>query len=135
MARRVFRFEPGTKSSAYVQLYIAFFLSGLVHWAYEPMVGMSWRDGWGLPFFILQATAIMVEDGIIALGLRCGIDKGQGMLYILGYAWVGVWFYTTLPIWWDPMSRAGIWDTYDWTFLPMEWYERAETQCLSRFGI
>ncbi len=71
----VFKLQPGTSNgSSYAQVYVTFLLSGFVHWA---IMVLRWKDGWSLPFFILQATAIMLENGVITGALRLGIGKGE----------------------------------------------------------
>ncbi|KAF9033406.1 hypothetical protein BDZ89DRAFT_1062878, partial [Hymenopellis radicata] len=116
VSRRVLHLQPGTNASSYVQLYVAFFLSGVIHSVCEPMR----RD---FHFFLLQAVAITLEDGIIAIGKKLGVRQGRA-IHILGYLWVATWFYHTLPIWWEPMRRVDLWDTYSDTALPAEWYAR-----------
>lgn len=124
VARRVLHFKAGTNASAYAQLYTAFFLSGAMHCTGEHIIGLPWANSGCMRFFLLQALAITVEDGVTAVGRRLGIQSGQ-RFRVLGYAWVVAWFYCTLAMWFDPMGSQGLWHTFTGTFLPVEWYDLA----------
>jgi hypothetical protein len=95
-------------ASAYIQLYTAFFVSGVMHYLPEYMALGHWR-GRGLVFFLLQAVAITLEEYAQALGRRLRI-LGSWRWKILGYLWVWSWFAFCLPIWQDPLMHAGVMD-------------------------
>ncbi len=120
IARRLLHAEPGTKTSSYTQLYVAFLSSGLMHLVGERKVGVGWTESNCLVFFLLHAVAITAEDAVIAVGRRAGIRGGR-VVHILGYIWTLMWFYKTLPIWWDPEQRAQ--NMFHKTFLPIGLYE------------
>ncbi|KAJ7668146.1 hypothetical protein B0H17DRAFT_1336021 [Mycena rosella] len=61
-----------TATSAYTHLYIAFLISGIMHYLPEYMALRHWGGG-ALLFFLLQAVAITFEDGVQAVGRRLGI--------------------------------------------------------------
>ena len=119
VANKLFKFPRGTSRSFYTQLYVAFFLSAVVHFSGEFMFErrLVYRS---FKFFLLQAVAITFEDFVIYIGkcllLRRGIELRPGktdgswaevMLRIVGYCWVILWFCLTLPIWADESSIAG----------------------------
>jgi hypothetical protein len=104
-AHRVLHLKRGTNTSSYVQLYTAFFLSGIVHWLGDYMLLGHW-GGYGLRFFMLQAVAIMCEDGVIAFASKVVGVNGRGRL--LGYFWVLMWFAYSAPAWMDPMVEGGM---------------------------
>ncbi|KAF8910299.1 membrane bound O-acyl transferase family-domain-containing protein [Mucidula mucida] len=120
IARRLLHAEPGTKTSSYTQLYVAFLSSGLMHLVGERKVGVGWTESNCLVFFLLHAVAITAEDAVIAVGRRAGIRGGR-VVHILGYIWTLMWFYKTLPIWWDPEQRAQ--NMFNKTFLPIGLYK------------
>ncbi|KAJ3713261.1 hypothetical protein DFJ43DRAFT_1044001 [Lentinula guzmanii] len=62
-----------------------------------------WKSG----FFLSQAVAIMIEDGVIALGKRAGVRDGT-FIRSLGYLWTASWFAFCLPIWIDPYFHDGM---------------------------
>ena len=119
VANKLLKFPRGTNRSSCTQLYLAFFLSALVHFSGEFMferrlVSRSFR------FFFLQALAITLEDFFIStakrLLLRCGIKLEPGKtdeswaeaaLRVVGYCWVVLWFCWTSPVWMDENSIAG----------------------------
>ena len=113
IANDLLKFPRGTNQSSYAQLYIAFFLSGIVHFAgdfmsHKRMVYHSFQ------FFLLQAVAITFEDFVIYLTkqllLQQGIKLNPGKaneswadtaVRVLGYFWVVLWFCLTVPAWRD----------------------------------
>jgi Membrane bound O-acyl transferase family len=99
LARRVFGFPPGSSASSYTQLYVAFFMSGLIH-----VVSPDPRP---IRFFLYQAIAITFEDAIIALAKRVGL-KNSMFYRLLGYAWVYFCLLVTLAHWMDPLNAVGI---------------------------
>ncbi|KAI0672444.1 membrane bound O-acyl transferase family-domain-containing protein [Trametes maxima] len=104
--------RKGGTSSAYVQLYLAFFLSGLIHVYGDIMVGTQ-HTGKSIPFFMLQALVITFEDGVIAVARRVTGSGERGptlTMRLLGYAWVLVWFSVSLRAqleWMVPLGVAG----------------------------
>ncbi|KAF9077118.1 membrane bound O-acyl transferase family-domain-containing protein [Rhodocollybia butyracea] len=128
LSRRVLGLATGTNLSAYVQLYTAFLISGIIHYAADYVVLRNWQGG-ALKFFMAQAVAITVEDGVITLGRRVGF-KGTGVAWrLLGYAWVWSWFALVFPMWQDPLNRAGlIEDGANTSFLRITWEKWAEMQ-------
>ena len=119
VANRFLKFPRGTNRSSYTQLYIAFFLSGVLHFAGDftfekRMVYHPFK------FFILQAVAITFEDFIIYVAKRLirwrGIEFRPGKadeswtevaVRIFGYCWVTLWFCLTLPVWLDAPNSVG----------------------------
>lgn len=119
VANKLLKFPQGTNRSSYTQLYVAFFLSGVIHSSGELMferrlVSRSFK------FFLLQAVAITFEDLVIyaakPLLLRRGIGHNPGkadeswaeaVLRGGGYCWVTLWFCLTLPVWMDENSVVG----------------------------
>ncbi|KAJ3782999.1 membrane bound O-acyl transferase family-domain-containing protein [Lentinula aff. detonsa] len=101
LSRHVFGLLPGTIASSYAQLYVAFFLSGLIH--------VTSFDPRPICFFLLQAVTITFEDFIISVARKAGAQSSFAV-HILGYVWVYCSLTVTFGIWLDSMNSAGIGD-------------------------
>ncbi|KAJ7054622.1 hypothetical protein C8F01DRAFT_1323017 [Mycena amicta] len=79
-----------------------------------------WGGG-GLRFFVLQAVGISVEESIVALGRRLGLDRWPIPWKLLGYFWVWTWFAFTAPRWLDPLRHVGVFEPFfhSWVILPL----------------
>ena len=124
VANKFLKFPRGTNRSSYAQLYIAFFLSGLIHSSGDFMVEkrMVYRS---FKFFLLQAVIITFEDFIIYItkrSLRRGrvepkLKKADGLwavvvVRVIGYFWVTLWASLTFPIFLDGLNATG-WGSAD----------------------
>ena len=120
VANKFLKFPRGTNWSSYTQLYIAFFLSGLLHFSGDFMLEkrMVYRS---FKFFLLQAAVITFEDFVIYIAkglLRWGgielkpgkADESwaEAVVRVFGYCWVTLWFCWTLPMWLDEPNAAGL---------------------------
>ena len=119
VAHKFFRFPPGTKRSSYTQLWTAFFLSGLIHFAGDftferRMVFYTWK------FFLLQPVGIALETLVIYIARRLLRQKaielepgrldgpwGGTAVRVAGYCWVIIWYCITLPVWHDEPNAVG----------------------------
>ena len=119
VANKFFKFPRGTNRSSYTQLYIAFFLSGIIHSVGDFMLEkrVVYRS---FKFFFLQAVAITFEDFAIFIAKRL-LHRGEIELKpgkadeswaevavrVIGYCWVTLWFCLTLPVWVDEPNTLG----------------------------
>ena len=119
VANKLLKFPRGTIRSSCTQLYIAFFLSGLLHFAGDIMVQEE-LVYYSFKFFLLQAVAITFEHVVIYIAKRSlrqrGIEFdtenvngswGGVVLRVIGYCWVTLWFCLTLPVWLDELDVKG----------------------------
>ncbi|KAL4259032.1 wax synthase family protein [Pleurotus pulmonarius] len=90
----------------YTQLYVAFLVSGALHYWAEYMTLHNFSGG-SLRFFLSQAVAIHCEDIVIAAAGRLGW-KQSGTWEVIGYVWVWQWFAWCIPGWVDPLVRIGL---------------------------
>ncbi|KAL5325817.1 hypothetical protein ACEPPN_006950 [Leptodophora sp. 'Broadleaf-Isolate-01'] len=69
--------QKGTLTSRYLQLYLAFIASGLLHHLGAlNLPSSSTKNNWNqLAYFFMQPIAITVEDIVIYLGKKAGIKK------------------------------------------------------------
>ncbi|CAK5284958.1 unnamed protein product [Mycena citricolor] len=109
LSKRVLGLQPGTNASSYTQLYTAFLISGLLHYAAEVYALDFWHGG-ALHFFLAQAVAITVEDFVKYLGRRAGLGPRSRAVRYLGYLWVTAWFTLSVPWWMNPLARAGMFE-------------------------
>ena len=140
VANKILKFPRGTNLSSYTQLYIAFFLSGLLHSPGDFMIDkrMIYRP---IKFFLLQAVIITFEDFIIHLaklslrlgGIELKLEKADeswvgAVVRVVGYCWVTLCACWTFPIFLDGLNAAG-WGSSDrgpiTQFLLDKWGQRA----------
>ena len=92
------------------KLFVAFFISGLIHHSAAYILYQNWA-GHSMQFFLLQAVGITCEDIIISLAIRAGFSPKPNLFYkFIGFVWVFVWFTYCLPIMLDKMVQAGLTD-------------------------
>ena len=119
VANKFLKFPRGTNRSSYTQLYIGFFLSGLLHASGDFLVEKRVVYH-SLKFFPLQAVAITFEDFVIyvskglfrwvGIEIKQGKDGGSWLGVVaraIGYCWVILWFCLALPVWVDGLNAAG----------------------------
>ena len=119
VANKLLKLPRGSNRSSYTQLYIAFFLSAIIHSSGDFMLEkrMVYRS---FKFFLLQAVAITLEDFVIYIAKRLlrrrGAELKPGMdneswvetaVRVVGYCWVTLWFCLTLPVWLDEPNSIG----------------------------
>ena len=116
----------GTILSSYAQLYVVFYLSGIMHlglfggdYTFQRRV----TEG-TMKFFLIQAVAITFEDLVIRIAKRLPLFRGtkptsgkdngfrvRAVVRVIGYCWVVLWLCFSLPIWLDELCAMGLYDT------------------------
>ena len=119
VANKLLKLPRGSSRSSYTQLYVAFFLSAIIHSSGDFMLEkrMVYRS---FRFFLLQAVIITLEDLAIYIAKfllrQGGIELKPGRVNeswaetavrVIGYCWVTLWFCLTLPIWLDEPNSIG----------------------------
>ena len=103
-----------------LKLFIAFFVSGLIHESGDYVLDHKWT-GYSLKFFLLQAAAIICEDIIIKLVVRAGFSsKPNRFVKFIGFLWVFAWFTYTLPLM-DISIHAGTMDNVNYSLVLRLW--------------
>ncbi|KZO97793.1 hypothetical protein CALVIDRAFT_562690 [Calocera viscosa TUFC12733] len=112
-AQEVLALPRGKRLTTYVELFIVFFISGIVH-ASGGFAFLGTFSGAleSLVFFVLQAVCITGEDFVIQLGKRAGL-KDTTLTRCIGYAWVVAWLAFSNPVRSESLARAGLWDQAD----------------------
>ena len=120
VADRILKFPPGTNRSSCAKLYVAFFISGLVHFGGDFILEkrLVYRS---FVFFLLQAVVITLEGFVFYIAKRLlwreGVELKLGTageswvaaaVRVFGYCWVTIWFCLTLPVWADGVHAAGV---------------------------
>lgn len=119
VSNKLLKFPRGTTRSSCTQLYLAFFLSALLHFPGDFMVQKE-MVYYSFKFFLLQAVAITFENLVIYIAKRSlrqrGIELEAGkvdgswagvVLRVIGYCWVTLWFCLTFPVWLDELDTKG----------------------------
>lgn len=86
IARDVLRLQKGSFTSKYLQLFIGFGISAIVHSGGSMLAHRSFNDDGAFVFFIGQAVVIMIEDYIIDFGKSCGL-KNSVFWRLVGFVW------------------------------------------------
>jgi hypothetical protein len=95
-AASVLGLQPGKRGTYIFRLYVAFFLSGLLHAV--PAWAISRTDGQSMAYFLLQAVGITIEEVVgRPLGRRLGL-AGEGWKGYLGRAIAWLWTATFMGV-------------------------------------
>ncbi|KAL2834696.1 membrane bound O-acyl transferase family-domain-containing protein [Aspergillus pseudoustus] len=101
ITRDVLRLPSPSLVERYLNIGLAFFLSGVVHEFATATIGMPYSEAGSLTFFSLFVVGIMIEDGVQAVysWMSNGGPPQPTPLWIkiIGYIWVILWFTLTTP--------------------------------------
>ena len=123
VANKLLNFPRGSNRSSYTQLYIAFFLSAILHFSADFMLAKR-MVYYSFKFFFLQAVAITFEDLVIYIAKRLLRRGGIGLkprkandsllgvvVRVIGYCWVILWLCLTVPVLLDEPNTRGFCST------------------------
>ena len=123
IANKLLNFPHGGSLSSYTQLYVAFFLSAIIHTSGD-FVSEGRIPSRSFKFFLLQAAAITFEDLVIYITNRllrrggielkpgkAGESSAEVVVRVIGYCWVTLWLCLTLPVWLDELNAFGFCST------------------------
>ncbi|CCM06211.1 uncharacterized protein FIBRA_08455 [Fibroporia radiculosa] len=107
VACRLFNLQSGSWASSYLQLYVAFAISGLIHCGGDFMANPA-LFGASFPFYISQAIAITFEDVAIGVAKRTQIRWSELFARRVGYAWVLISQVVLSTLYLNWLMRAGL---------------------------
>ena len=89
----------------YSKIFLAFFISGLIHLTDELVVDMPWHTSGSIRFFCTQGLGILLED-IVKAAYHRAFDPQPTALKpwarMVGYFWVFVFLTWSSPVWYYP---------------------------------
>ncbi|ORY07911.1 membrane bound O-acyl transferase family-domain-containing protein [Clohesyomyces aquaticus] len=91
LARDVLQLRKGSFASKYMQLFVTFFLSAVIHGGASMLANQNFEDYGAFKYFMLQAVVIMIEDHVIDFGQYLGFRDSM-FWRIIGYTWTILWF-------------------------------------------
>lgn len=94
--------------SKYLQLFVGFTISGLVHAGASMLIHRSFEDDGALSCFIGQAVIIMVEDHVIEIGKRVGF-KDSRFWRLVGFFWTIFAMGASCQSWTTQVIQRGMW--------------------------
>ncbi|KAJ5200719.1 hypothetical protein N7491_008475 [Penicillium cf. griseofulvum] len=101
LARDVLRLPRSSFVERYVNVFVVFFLSGLIHVVIDSLRSVSLKELGTMSFFLSFVVGYMIEDGVIALWKRTRGSQNDSLpawwQRALGYCWVITWLGVTSP--------------------------------------
>jgi hypothetical protein len=108
LARDVLHLRRGSFASKYLQLYVGFAVSGIVHAGPPILMSGALVNDHAFSFFMWQATLIMFEDHVIDLGKRMGF-KDSMFWRVVGFVWAVFAIGASAMNWTGTMVDSGMW--------------------------
>jgi hypothetical protein len=108
VARDVLHLERGSFVSKYLQLFVGFGISAIVHGCSAMLVHRSLEDDAAFTFFLGQAVIIFIEDHLIDLGKKLGF-KHSAFWRIIGFVWTVLAVGAGTEPWSAKAIEHGIW--------------------------
>ena len=112
----------GTLVARYVKMMICFWISGMLHFSADLVLGVPFIESGSVRFFMAQALAIMAEDTVQEVTVRFGGSRKSLWRRKFGFIWVTAFLYWSSPTWSYPAARA-VRPQQD-IFLPFSIYEK-----------
>ncbi|KIW04039.1 uncharacterized protein PV09_04861 [Verruconis gallopava] len=110
---RALGFRKGTLPSRYMQLYLSFGISCILH--QFQMFNVTRRDMGEFNFFMSQAVAITIEDFVRWAWRKLhGSSPSRRFDLLMGYAWTFTWFSFSLHVYIKGLVAANVIE--DWLF-------------------
>jgi hypothetical protein len=106
--RDVLRLRKGSFASKYLQLFLGFGISGLVHGGASMLYHGSFNDDRAMRVFVAQAVIIFIEDHMIAFGKRMGF-RDSAFWRLVGLAWTVLAVGVSMESWTDLLLEHGLW--------------------------
>ncbi|KAL5118952.1 hypothetical protein ACEQ8H_003081 [Pleosporales sp. CAS-2024a] len=108
VARDVLHLRKGSFASKYLQLFIAFTVSGIVHACASMIVNRSYNGDGAFACFLAQATIIMIEDHVIEFAKSLGL-KDSTFWRLFGFVWTIVAIGLSTQYWTSQFVDHGLW--------------------------
>jgi hypothetical protein len=108
VARDVLHLRRGSFVSKYLQLFVGFGISAIVHACASMFVHHSLKDDSAFAFFLGQAAIIMIEDHIIDLGRSLGF-RDSTFWRLVGFAWTVLAIGSSSKGWTNSLVDNGMW--------------------------
>jgi cellulose synthase/poly-beta-1,6-N-acetylglucosamine synthase-like glycosyltransferase len=108
VARDILELRKGTFQSKYVQLFVGFIVSAIIHAGVAMLCSKSLNDDASLYFFTVQAVVIMFEDHVIALGRYLSLQESP-FWHMIGFLWTITAIGFTCRTWVACLIDNGAW--------------------------
>ncbi|KAF9698500.1 hypothetical protein EKO04_003829 [Ascochyta lentis] len=108
IVRDVLHLRKGSFASRYLQLFIAFAISGLVHGGASMLYHNSYEDDGAMKAFLAQAVIIFVEDHLVVFGKRAGL-KDSAFWRLVGCVWTLLAIGASMEGWTGRLLKYGLW--------------------------
>jgi len=108
VAKDFLRLPRGSFLSKYLQLFVGFAVSGVIHAGAAMLCHASLEDDDAMRVFMYQAVLIFVEDHAIEFGKKCGIRDSR-FWRAVGFVWTMLALGTSLQDWTSKSLGHGLW--------------------------
>lgn len=108
VARDVLHLPKGSFVSKYLQLFIVFGISGLVHGGASMLAHGSFDDDGAMKVFVGQAIIIFVEDHLVKLGKMMGFSDSL-FWRLVGFVWAVFAIGASMESWTGRTLSHGMW--------------------------
>jgi hypothetical protein len=106
--RDVLQLRRGSFASKYLQLFVAFGISGIIHAGASMLCHASFNGDYAMKVFICQAIIIFIEDHVVELGKKCGF-KDTTFWRLIGFGWTLFALGVSLQDWVSSTLGHGLW--------------------------
>ncbi|KAF2029030.1 hypothetical protein EK21DRAFT_101397 [Setomelanomma holmii] len=108
LARDILHLPKGSFALKYLQLFVGFGISGIIHAGASMLTHRSFEDDGAFAVFIGQAVIIMFENHVIALGKKMGL-KDSISWRVIGLVWTVFAIGTSTDRWTCNVVGHGMW--------------------------
>ncbi|KZM18814.1 uncharacterized protein EKO05_0006641 [Ascochyta rabiei] len=108
VVRDVLHLRKGSFASKYLQLFIGFGISGLVHGGASMLYHGSFEDDRAIKVFLAQAVIIFFEDHLFEFGKRLGF-KDSLFWRLVGLVWTILAVGASMESWTGSLLKYGLW--------------------------
>lgn len=108
LVRDVLHLRKGSFASRYLQLFLGFFISAIIHSTAGMLCNRTFFDDWAFATFMAQPVALSMEYHVINFAKFCGLRQSP-FWRLVGYLWVLGWIGFSFRFYMSALIVRGMW--------------------------